>query len=45
MLGGLCIVSPELHKHSLNKIQEFKEVISEMDIDAVCTKRPDFWHD
>ena len=41
----LCIVSPELHKHSLNKIQEFKEVISEMDIDAVCTKRPDFWHD
>jgi hypothetical protein len=39
----ICIVSPELQKHQLTKISEFKEQITNLTIDAVCTKRPDLW--
>jgi len=39
----ICLVSPELQKHPLDRISEFKEQISTMEIDAICTKRPDLW--
>ena len=39
----ICLVSPELQKHPLDRISEFKEQTIGMDIDAVCTKRPDLW--
>lgn len=40
---SICLVSPELQKHSMHEIIEFKQKINKMDIDAVCTKRPDLW--
>lgn len=39
----ICIVSPELQKHSLDRIQEFREKLSIIPVDAICTKRPDLW--
>lgn len=39
----ICLVSPELHGHSLERIQEFKKQVAGLKIDAVCTKRPDLW--
>ena len=39
----ICIVSPELQSHPIDKISEYKEKLMSMDIDAVCTKRPDLW--
>ncbi|MBF0239354.1 MAG: hypothetical protein HQM12_16760 [SAR324 cluster bacterium] len=39
----LCLVSPELQGHPLDRIQEFKEYMNKMPFDAVCTKRPDLW--
>ncbi len=39
----LCIVSPELQGHSLDKIAEFKEKLPGITVTAVCTKRPDLW--
>ena len=39
----ICLVSPELQGHSLSKIKEFKKQVSSMNIDAVCSKRPDLW--
>jgi len=39
----ICLVSPELQKHSLDKIFTYKKLIKNMDIDAICTKRPDLW--
>ncbi len=39
----LCLVSPELQGHSLNRIAEFQTKCEGFDIDAVCTKRPDLW--
>lgn len=39
----ICLVSPELQNHSLEKISDFKSSIKHMEIDAVCTKRPDLW--
>lgn len=39
----ICLVSPELHGHSLIKIDEFKKLVTGKEIDAVCTKRPDLW--
>ena len=37
----ICIVSPELQKHSIEKINNFKKLISENNfvIDAICTKK------
>jgi hypothetical protein len=39
----ICIVSPELQNHSLDKIYDFKNQLKNMPVDAVCTKRPDLW--
>ena len=39
----ICLVSPELQKHPLDRISEFKKQIINLEIDAVCTKRPDLW--
>lgn len=41
----LCLVSPELHKHSPDKIAEMKKQIKSEGIyfDAVCTKHPELW--
>jgi hypothetical protein len=39
----ICIVSPELQKLGLLRINEFKEQLTNLPIDAVCTKRPDLW--
>lgn len=39
----VCIVSPELQKHALERITEFRDTLSGYPIDAVCTKRPDLW--
>ncbi|MDP2385503.1 MAG: hypothetical protein Q8M29_03970 [Bacteroidota bacterium] len=39
----LCIVSPELQGYDLSRIDEFKQKLKGMEVDAVCTKRPDLW--
>ncbi len=39
----LCLVSPELQGYPLERIKEFKTKLEGMEIDAVCTKRPDLW--
>lgn len=39
----LCLVSPELQGFDVARIDEFKEKVEHMSIDAVCTKRPDLW--
>ena len=39
----ICLVSPELQNHPLEKIDEFKVLLKGMEIDAVCTKYPDRW--
>ena len=40
---NICLVSPELQKHSEGLIENFKQQCANLDIDAVCTKRPDLW--
>lgn len=39
----VCLVSPELQGHPLERIQEFKQILSNSKIDAVCSKRIDLW--
>lgn len=39
----ICLVSPELQSHSMDLISEFRAQCGDMEIDAVCTKRPDLW--
>ena len=39
----ICLVSPELQKHSLSRIDEFIKQCQALHIDAICTKRPDLW--
>ena len=39
----ICIVSPELQNHSEDRIKEFRVLLGDMKIDAVCTKRPELW--
>jgi hypothetical protein len=39
----ICLVSPELQKHSMKKIEIYKKQCKGLDIDAICTKRPDLW--
>lgn len=39
----LCLVSPELEGHSTDRINEFKKILADKKIDAVCTKRPELW--
>jgi len=41
----MCLVSPELQKHPLERIAEFKKQLAAYDIDAVCTKKPELWRD
>lgn len=38
-----CLVSPELQKHDLALIADFRRQLAGIQIDAVCTKRPDLW--
>ncbi len=39
----ICLVSPELQKYPTDRINEFKSIVKNYDIDAVCTKVPDLW--
>lgn len=39
----ICLVSPELQGHSLDRIAEFKAQLAGLPIDAVCTKKPELW--
>ena len=39
----ICLVSPELQGHKKGNIKEFKSAISNMEIEAVCTKFPELW--
>ncbi|MFM2091876.1 MAG: hypothetical protein RLZZ127_2365, partial [Planctomycetota bacterium] len=39
----LCLVSPELQKHPLERIAEFADLIRGLPVHAICTKRPDLW--
>jgi len=39
----ICLVSPELQGHSLEKIPDFKKQVAHFQIAAVCTKRADLW--
>jgi hypothetical protein len=39
----ICLVSPELQGYPVAQIEVFKKQIKGMQIDAVCTKRPDLW--
>jgi hypothetical protein len=39
----ICLVSPELQGYEVSRIEEFKNKLTGMEIDAVCTKRPDLW--
>lgn len=39
----ICIVSPELQGHSLERIAEFSNLLRDYPVDAICTKRPDLW--
>lgn len=39
----ICLVSPELQNHSMKLINVFLKQCNGLNIDAVCTKRPDLW--
>jgi hypothetical protein len=39
----ICLVSPELHGHSIEMINDFKIQLRNWSIDAVCTKKPELW--
>lgn len=39
----ICLVSPELQGHPIERIGEFKSMLIGKQVDAVCTKRPDLW--
>jgi hypothetical protein len=41
----LCLVSPELQAHPLERIAEFAAITRRFPVDAVCTKRPDLWRE
>lgn len=43
----ICIVSPELQKHDIKEIETYAEALWKEGIyfDAVCTKKPQLWHD
>lgn len=40
---NICLVSPELHKHPTERITEFKKIVSEFNVNAICTKVPELW--
>jgi hypothetical protein len=39
----ICLVSPELQAMPIDQIQVLRKTVQNMEIDAVCTKRPDLW--
>lgn len=39
----ICLVSPELQGHPIEWIDDFKVLLQEFEIDAICTKRPELW--
>jgi hypothetical protein len=39
----ICLVSPELQKHSRETIVEYKNILKKMPLDAVCTDFPEDW--
>ncbi|SFC17236.1 hypothetical protein SAMN05421780_103155 [Flexibacter flexilis DSM 6793] len=39
----ICLVSPELQAHPLEWIETFKKQLDGLEIDAVCTKKPELW--
>lgn len=39
----LCLVSPELQGFDVSRIETFQIKLAGMEIDAICTKRPDLW--
>lgn len=39
----VCLVSPELQKHPVDRIREFRRQLGTREVEAVCTKRPDLW--
>jgi hypothetical protein len=39
----ICLVSPELQGHSIEKINQFKKLSENMKFDAICTKSPELW--
>ncbi|MCG6154648.1 hypothetical protein [Rubinisphaera margarita] len=39
----ICIVSPELQGHSLDRIADFARQLRDYEVEAICTKRPDLW--
>lgn len=39
----LCVVSPELQGRSFEEIKIFKKKLEFFNIDAVCTKNPEYW--
>lgn len=39
----ICLASPELHGHPISWIEEFKEKLKSMPVEAVCTKKIDSW--
>ena len=41
---NICLVSPELQGHAVERIAEFKLQLVGKEIDAVCTKYAELWH-
>ena len=39
----ICIVSPELQGHPLERIGEFARQLKDFPVQAICTKRADLW--
>lgn len=39
----ICLVSPELQKHPVSRIEEFRKQLKDLPVDAVCTKEPGLW--
>lgn len=39
----ICLVSPEMQKHPVGWVTEFRQQLSLMPIDGVCTDRPELW--
>jgi hypothetical protein len=41
----LCLVAPELQKHKIERTFEFQEILQKnnINLDAVCTKKPELW--
>lgn len=39
----ICIVSPELQGHPRERIAEYKKILRELPVDAVCTDFPEDW--